>query len=73
MASLHEEPTAVMTVEEQSGVDVGLRQRSALMPLRFMMVMNFISGNLSQYELLNKILYDDHLTLMADGKEELQT
>ena len=39
---MYEEPTAVETVEEQCGVDVGLRQRSALMPLRFMLVMNLI-------------------------------
>ena len=57
---------------EQFGVGVGLRQGSALSPLLFIMVMNLISGKVSEQEELKKILYADDLAVVADDKEDLQ-
>ena len=68
--------TAVVRIEgktsEQFGVGVGLRQGCALSPLLFIMVMNLVSGKVSEQEELKKILYADDLTIMDDNKENLQ-
>ena len=48
---------------------MGLRQGSASSPLLFIMVMNLISGNVSD---LKKIVYADDLAVVADNKEDLQ-
>ena len=57
---MYKETTAVVRAEretsEQFGVGVGLRQGSALSPLLFIMVMNLISGKVSEQEELKKIL-----------------
>ena len=72
---MYKETTAVVRVEretsEQFGVGVGLRQGSALSPLLFMLVMNLISGKVSEQEQLKKILYADDLAVVADNKEDL--
>ena len=58
---MYMEIIAVVRVEretsEQFGVGVGLRQGSALSPLRFIMVMNLISGKVYEQEELKKIQY----------------
>ena len=68
--------TAVVRIEgktsEQFGVGVGLRQGCALSPLLFIMVMNLVSGKVSEQEELKKILYADDLTVVDDNKENLQ-
>ena len=51
---------------------VGLRQGSALNPLFFIMVMNLISGKVSEQEELMKILYAYDLAVVADNKDDLQ-
>ena len=70
------ETIAVVRVEretsEQFGVGVGLRQGSVLSPLLFIMVMNLISGKVSEQEELKKILYADDIAVVADNKEDLQ-
>ena len=61
---MSKETAAVVRMEgetEQFGVGVGLRQGSALSPLLFIMVMNLISGKVSEQEELKKILYADDL------------
>ena len=72
---MYKETTAVVRAEretEQFGVGVGLRQGSALSPLLFIMVMNLISGKVSEQEELKKILHADDLTVVADNKKDLK-
>ena len=73
---MYKETTVVVRVEgetlQQFGVGVGLRQGSALSPLFFIMVMNLISGNVSEQEELKKILYADDLAVVTDNIEALQ-
>ena len=56
---MYKETTAVVRIEgetsEQFGVGVGLRQGSALSPLLFIMVMDLISGKVSEQEELKTI------------------
>ena len=72
---MYKETTAVVKIEgeisEQFGVAVGLRQGSALSPLLFIMVMNLISGKVSEPEELKKILYADDLAVVADNNDDL--
>ena len=72
---MYKETTVVVRAEretsEQFGVGVGLRQGSALSPLLFIVVMNLISGKVSEQEELKTILYADNLALVADNKEDL--
>ena len=73
---MYKETTAVVRAEretsEQFGVGVGLKQGSALSPMLFIMVMNLISGKVSEQEELKEILYADDLAVVADNKEDLQ-
>ena len=73
---MYKETTAVVRAEretsEQFGEGVGLRQGSALSPLLFIMVMNLMSGKVSEQEELKKILYADDLAVVAENKEYLQ-
>ena len=73
---MYKETTAVVRAEretsEQFVVGLGLRQGSALSPLLFIMVMNLISGKVSEQEELKKMLYADDLAVVADNKEDLQ-
>ena len=73
---MYKETTVVVRVEgkisEQFGVGVGLRQGSALSPQLFIMVMNLISGKVSEQEELEKILHADDLAVVADNKDDLQ-
>ena len=73
---MYKETTVVVRVEgeisEQFGVGVGLRQGSALSPQRFIMVIDLISGKISEQEELEKKLYADDLAMVADNKEDLQ-
>ena len=73
---MYKETTAVVRGERETsehfGVVVGLRQGSALSPLLFIMVMNLISGKVSEQEELKKILYADDLAVVADNKEDFQ-
>ena len=67
--AMHKEPTAVVRVEgERQQFGVG----SVLSPLFFIMVMNLISGKVSEQNELKKILYADDIVVVADTKEELQ-
>ena len=56
---MYKETTAVVRIEEETseqfGVGVGLRQGSALSPLLFIMVMDLISGKVSEQEELKTI------------------
>ena len=75
--NIYKETTAVVIAERETsehfGVGVGLRQGSALSPLLlFIMVMNLISGKVSEQEELKKILYADDLAVVADNKKDLQ-
>ena len=69
---MYKETTALVRAEretsEQFGVGVRLREGSALSPLRFIMVMNMISGKVSEQEKL----YADDLAVVADTKDDLQ-
>ena len=73
---MYKNTTAVVRIEgetsEQFDVGVGLRQGSALSPLLFIMVINLISGKVSEQEELKKILYADDLAVVADNKEDPQ-
>ena len=71
---MYKETTAVVTAERETSEQfgVGVRQGSALSPLLFIMVMNLISGKVSEQEELKKMLYTDDLTVVADNKEDLQ-
>ena len=53
-------------------VNIGLRQGSALSPLRFILVMELISRKISTTDALRKILYADDLVIVAENREELQ-
>ena len=45
---------------------------SALRNLLFIVVMDMISGNVSELELVRKMLYADDLTAMTSNNTELQ-
>ena len=56
-------------------VNIGLRQGSALSPLRpllFILVMELISRKISTTDALRKIMYADDLVIIAEHREELQ-
>ena len=69
---MYKETSAVVRIEgetlEQFGVGVGFSLESLL----FIMVMNLISGKVSEQEELKKILYADDLAVVVDNKEDLQ-
>ena len=73
---MYKETIAVVIAEretsEQFGVVVRLRQGSALSTLLFIMVMNLISGKVSEQKELKKILYADDLAVVDDNKGDLQ-
>ena len=53
-------------------VTIGLRQGSALSPLRFILVMELISRKISTTDALMTIMYADDLVIVAEHREELQ-
>ena len=57
---------------EEFPVNISLSQGSALSPLLFIMVMELISRNISTKDVLRKMMYADHLVIIAEGKQELQ-
>ena len=69
---MYKETIAVVIAERETSEQFGLRQGSALSTLLFIMVMNLISGKVSEQEELKKILYADDLAVVADNKEDLQ-
>ena len=59
-------------MSEEFGVNIGLRQGSALSPLLFIMVMEVISRKVSTKNVLRKLLYADDLAVAKESKQELQ-
>ena len=59
-------------MSEEFGVNIGLRQGSALSPLLFIMVMEVISRKVSTKNVLKKLIYADDLAIVTDSKQELQ-
>ena len=53
-------------------VNIGLRQGSAISPLRFVMVMELISMKISTKDILRKMIYADDMAIIAESKQELQ-
>ena len=56
-------------MSEQFSVNIGLRQRSALSPLLFIVVMELISRKVSMKDTSRKLLYADELAIVAEDKE----
>ena len=50
---------------EEFPVNISLSQGSALSPLLFIMVMELISRNISTKDVLRKMMYADHLVIIA--------
>ena len=59
-------------LSEEFPVNIGLRQGSALSPLRFIMVMEIISRKISTKDILRKMMYADDLAIIAESKQNLQ-
>ena len=59
-------------ISEEFRVDVGLRQGSALSPLLFIAVVEVTSREVSTRDILQKLLYADDLTVVADSEADLQ-
>ena len=59
-------------MSDEFGVNIGLRQGSALSPLLFIMVMEVISRKVSTKNVLQKLLYADDLAVVMESKQELQ-
>ena len=59
-------------LEEFLSVNIRLRQRSALRPFLFIMVMELISRKISTKDVLRKMMYASDLAIMAESKQELQ-
>ena len=57
---------------EELKVNIGLRQGSVLSPLLFIAVLNLISRKTVMKDAMKKLIYADHLALVANGKQELQ-
>ena len=59
-------------LSEEFRFNIGLRQRSALSPLLFIMVMEIISRKISTKDILRKMMYADDLAIIAESKQDLQ-
>ena len=72
---MYEKTTARVVVEgasEDFEVKIGLRQGSLLSPLLFISVLDLISRNTVMKDAMKKLLYAYDLSLVANGKQELQ-
>ena len=52
--------------------NIDLRQRSALSPLLFIVVMEIISRKINTKDILRKMMYADDLAIIAESKQDLQ-
>ena len=72
----YEKTTARVVVVEGASeafeVKIGLRQGSVLSPLLFISVLDLISRKTVMKDAMKKLLYAVDLTLVANGKQELQ-
>ena len=57
---------------ETFAVTVGLRQGSALSPMLFTVMMEFISRKVKETEPMKKLMYADDLVVMEEGDQKLQ-
>ena len=71
-----EKTTATVVVgegaSEEFEVKIGLRQGSVLSQLLFISVLALISRKAVMKDAMKKLLYADHLALVANGTQELQ-
>ena len=72
----YEKTTARVVVGEGASdefeVKIGMRQGSVLSPLLFIAVLDLISRKTVVKDAMKKLLYEDDLGLVANGKQELQ-
>ena len=72
----YQKTTARMVVgegaSEEFEVKIGLRQGSVLSPMLFIAVLDLISRKTVVKDARKKLLYADDLSLVANGKQELQ-
>ena len=73
---MYEKTTARMLVgegaSEEFELKIGLRQGSVLSPLLFITVLELIGRKTVMKDAMEKLLYADDLTLVVNGKQELQ-
>ena len=72
----YEKTTARVVVgegaSEEIEVKIGLRHGSVLSPLVFIAVLDVISRKTGMKDAMKKLLYADDLTLVSNGRQELQ-
>ena len=59
-------------MSEEFSVNIGLKQRSALSPLMFIMVMELVSRKVSLRGSMGRMLYADDLVVVVESGQEMQ-
>ena len=59
-------------MSEEFSMNIGLRQRSTLSPLRFIMVMELVSRKVSLRSSIGRMLHADDLAVVVESEREMQ-